>query len=117
MGVLGIMLTDGPWQTERWETVTKIAEAALDKGHGVKLFLFLDGVYNPIKHQNFPDFTEQPVDSFKRLTEKGAMIVTCGICTNARGLQDGKDYVDNIKSAGLPDYSEFLGDATSVITF
>ena len=57
MGILGIMLTDGPWQTERWETVTKIAEAALDKGHEVKMFLFLDGYlytknHTTLLHQN-----------------------------------------------------------------
>ncbi len=117
MAVVGMMLTEGPWQTERWETATKIAKAALDKGHEVRMFLYLDGVYNPIKLQHFPDFDRQPVDSFKDLIAKGATIVTCGICTNARGLQDGKDYIEGIKAAGLPDYSEFLADADTVITF
>jgi sulfur relay (sulfurtransferase) complex TusBCD TusD component (DsrE family) len=45
---LGILLTEGPFQTEHHKTATEIAKAALGKGHEVEMFLFLDGIYNAI---------------------------------------------------------------------
>lgn len=115
---IGMLLTEGPWQTENYKVFTKIAEAALDKGHEVSAFFYLDGVYNPIKHQKFPGTTEEnlPVSGIKRVVEKGAKIIACGICVNGRGLENGKEYIDNVKVGGLPDFAEIMGEADRLIT-
>jgi tRNA 2-thiouridine synthesizing protein D len=115
---LGMLLTEGPWQTQNWKIAEKIAEAALDKGHKVKIFYYLDGVYNAIKHQRFPGVSEDelPIKGVKRIVEKGAEIVACGICVNARGLEDGKEYIDGVRVGGLPDFAEIMGEADRLIT-
>lgn len=115
MAVLGILLTGGPFQYERWETAVDIGDAALAKGHAVKYFLYLDGVYNPIRHQTFPDLPEMPKDRIARLLDNGAEIVCCGVCVNARGLQGGKDYVEGARVGGLPDFAEIVGEVDRLV--
>lgn len=116
MAKLGILLTSGPFQFEAWETAANIAEAALDKGHQVSFFYYLDGVYNPIKYQTFPDMEVMPKDRVARLLEKGAKVIACGICVNARGLEKGKDYIEGVKVGGLPDFAEIAGEVDRLIT-
>ncbi len=115
---IGFLLTEGPWQTENYKVFTKFAEAALDKGHSVRAFFYLDGVYNPIKHQKFPGTTDEnlPVSGIKRVVEKGAKIITCGICVNGRGLEGGKEFIEGVKVGGLPDFAEIMGDSDRLIT-
>ncbi len=116
MAKLGFLLTLGPFQFENWETAASIAEAALDKGHEVKFFYYLDGVYNPIKYQTFPDLPVMPKDRWAKLLEKGGTITACGICVNARGLEKGKDYIEGVKVGGLPDFAEIVGEVDRLIT-
>ncbi len=115
MATIGILLTGGPFQFQRWETAVDIGDAALAKGHGVKYFLYLDGVYNPIRHQTFPDLDQMPKDRILKLVDKGAEIVACGVCVNARGLQGGKDYVEGVRVGGLPDFAEMVGEVDSLV--
>lgn len=116
MAKLGFLLTSGPYQYENWETLANIADAALDKGHQVEIFYYLDGVYNPIKYQAFPDLPVLPKDRVATLVAKGARILACGICVNARGLEKGKDYIEGVKVGGLPDFAEMLGEVDSLVT-
>ncbi len=116
MATIGILLTGGPFQFENWETAVDIGDAALAKGHKVKYFLYLDGVYNPIQYQTFPDMEVMPKDRIQGLTQKGAEIIACGICVNARGLQKGKDYVEGVTVGGLPDFAEIVSDVDRLVT-
>lgn len=116
MAKLGLLLTSGPFQFQQWDTAASLAEAALDKGHEVRVFLYLDGVYNPIKSQTFPDLPVMPKDRFAGLVGRGAQIIACGVCVNARGLEKGKDYIEGVKVGGLPDFADIVGDVDRLIT-
>lgn len=116
MAKIGMLLTLGPFQFENWETAYNLSLAALDKGHEVKLFYYLDGVYNPIKYQTFPDMPVMPKDRFAELVSKGAKIIACGICVNARGLEKGKDYIPGVVVGGLPDFAEIVSDVDALVT-
>ena len=116
MAKIGMLLTGGPFQFENWETAVDIGEAALAKGHEVKYFFYLDGVYNPVKHQTFPDLDVMPKDRVQKLTAAGAEIIACGICVNARGLEGGKEYVEGVRVGGLPDFAEIVGEVDRLIT-
>ncbi len=116
MAKIGMLLTLGPFQFENWDTAVSIAEAALDKGHEVQMFLYLDGVYNPVNHQTFPDLPVMPKDRFAGLVAKGAKIIACGICVNARGLEKGKEFIEGVRVGGLPDFAEIVGDVDRLIT-
>lgn len=116
MATIGFLLTAAPLQTEHPETAFRIAEAALDKGHDVQMFFYLDGVYNPNQCQTFPDLAVMPHDRVRTLLDKGAKIVACGICVNARGLQNGRDYVEGVVVGGLPDFAEIVSESDRLIS-
>ena len=116
MAKIAILLTEGPWQSENCEIFVRLAEAALEKGHEVVGFFYMDGVYNAIKHQTFPGGVTPPVERMKRLVEKGAKICACGLSANARGLEYGKEYVEGISVGGLPDMAEMISEADAFIT-
>jgi len=118
MAKVGFLLTEGPWQTENYKVFTKLADAALDKGHEVQAFWYLDGVYNAVKHQAFPGTDEEnlPVSGMKKVVSKGAKITACGICVNGRGLEGGKEFIDGITVGGLPDFAEIIGEVDTLIT-
>ena len=117
MATLGILLTGGPYQYENWETAADLGDAAIEKGHKVRYFLYLDGVYNPIQHHTFPDLKVLPKDRIAALAEKGAEFIACGVCVNARGLQGGKEYVPGVRVGGLPDFAEMVGEVDRLVTF
>ena len=115
MAKLGILLTAGPFQFENWETAVNNADSALDKGHEVEMFFYLDGIYNPNRHQTFPDLPTLPKDRFAKLVERGAKPIACGVCVRARG-QKGEDYVDGVPVGGLPDFAQILSDVDQLVT-
>lgn len=116
MAKMAILLTEGPWQTENYEIFARLAEAALDKGHEVEGFWYIDAVYNAIKHQKFPEDILLPVARMKKLVEKGARIIACGICVNARGLEGGKEFAEGIRVGGLPDLADMISEADTFVT-
>ena len=116
MASFGIILTGGPYQTERWETACGIANAALDRRDSVTFFLFLDGVYNALATQKFPALEKLPNAYFKSLLERGATIYACEVCTNNRGLEEGRDFLLGVKVQGAVVVSSIVGGCDRVIT-
>jgi len=43
MATINILLTEGPFQTEKWETAANIAKAALEKGHAANKIISIYG--------------------------------------------------------------------------
>ncbi len=115
MAKICMILTEGPWQTENYEIFARLAEAALDKGHEVQAFWYLDGVYNALKGQKFPEDVPLPIQRMQTVVEKGAKIIACGICVNARGLEGGKDYIEGIPVGGLPDLADMISETDTFI--
>jgi tRNA 2-thiouridine synthesizing protein D len=114
---IGILLTEGPFQTQHWETASGIARAALKKGHQVEMFLFLDGVYNALSTQAMPEAEAQPVDSFREILDLGGKIVACGVCIAARGLEGGKNFIEGVEVGGLPQLSEIIDRCDRFVSF
>ena len=61
---LGFFLSTSP-EHENTHTVSKLAEAAMERGHKVHIFIMCDGVHNAF------------LPKFVTLVEKGAQIVLC----------------------------------------
>jgi sulfur relay (sulfurtransferase) complex TusBCD TusD component (DsrE family) len=72
---LGILLTQSPYQHQHGDTACHIADAALSKGHEVQLFLYVDGIYNPNRHQALPDNPVLPKDRIAALMARGMRVV------------------------------------------
>jgi len=116
MAKIVLLLNEGPWQTENYEIFARLAEAALDKGHEVEGFWYIDAVYNGIKNQKFAEIDILPVERMKNLLEKGAKIIACGVCANARGLERGKEFIEGIRVGGLPDMADMVSEADAFIS-
>jgi len=111
----GIILTGGPYQTQRWETACRVADAALGKSHKVTFFLFLDGVYNALGTQVFPAIEKLPMEFFKALEARGAEIYACEVCSYNRGLDEGKDYYKGVKIVSVAFVSELASKCDRLI--
>ncbi|MFB6297114.1 MAG: DsrE/DsrF/TusD sulfur relay family protein [Salinirussus sp.] len=122
MAEIGFLLTGGPFDSERWRTAYEMGRAALDGGHQVTYFHYLDGALVPVADQEFPDcsdsglYDEMPVAKFEDLIADGADVVCCGLCVDARGIDAATDYPDGVEVGLLPDLADLLGTADRVIS-
>ncbi len=114
---IGIMLNAAPLQNQSHYTAVKIAEAALDKGYEITIFLYDESVYSPMEAQEFPEWESLPKDDFERLIEKGAEIIACGLCVDIRGLEEGKGYIKGVIVGGLADFANIVSFVDRIITF
>ncbi|WP_254525552.1 DsrE/DsrF/TusD sulfur relay family protein [Natrinema caseinilyticum] len=119
---VGFLLTGGPFDSERWRTAYELGRAALDAGHEVTYFHYLDGAYVPVSDQHLPDcsdaglYDEMPTEKFQDLIDDGATVFCCGLCVNARGIDAETDYPDGVEVGLLPDLADILGEADRVIS-
>ncbi|SEW30029.1 DsrE/DsrF/TusD sulfur relay family protein [Natrinema salifodinae] len=119
---LGVLLTGSPFDSERWRTAYELGRAALNAGHAVTYFHYLDGAYVPVTGQHLPDcsdaglYDEMPTEKFQELIDDGAEVICCGLCVNARGIDADAEYPDGVEVGLLPDLADILGDADRVIS-
>ena len=95
---LGIMLSSGP-ESEDFHTVSKISEAALSQGHGVRLFLMGDGVFQ--------------ISRLKQLAEQGAAISLCSHNAHLRGVSR----VDYVLFGNQKDWADIVRESDRVMVF
>jgi tRNA 2-thiouridine synthesizing protein D len=114
MAHIGILLTKTPFQFENWETAVNLADSALVKGHTISLFLYIDGVFNPLKRQSHLLSTKLPNERFSALVEKKARIIVCGTSAKMRGIGD-KDYIEGVIIGGLPDFALMLTEVDRLV--
>jgi len=119
---VGFLLTGGPFDSQRWRTAYELGRAALDDGHEVTYFNYLDGVLVPVLGQSLPEcsdtslYDEMPVEKFRSLVADGATVLCCGLCVDARGIDPESDYPDEVELGLLPDLADLVGDADRVIS-
>lgn len=116
VATLGIVLTRGPLQHQHEETAYRLAAAALDAGHAVHVFCYIDGVYGPQRGQEFPDVAVLPRERFAELLARGASVMVCGLCVKARAIDGKTAYVDGVTVGMLPDLANLVSDCDRVIT-
>lgn len=116
MATFGIVITHSPLQYQHVETAYGIAMAALDKGHAVKIFCYIDGVYGPMRDQDFPGMLQLPRERFAALLEHGATVMCCGLCVNGRGLDGSTAFVDGVTIGMLPDLADIVSDCDRVVS-
>ena len=114
---LGILLLSSPYTYENSHTFYELAKTALERGYGVKVFLFVDGVNNAKLNQD-PDPDTPMNDRFQELADLGIQFQACGLCTSARGFdQRGSDFIDSVEVSGLTEFAEIVGEVERFVTF
>lgn len=105
---IGMLLITSP-EDQNSETVIKIAQAAIEAGHTVEIFLMDDGVYNVVKKVKISV-------SFARLMAKGASIAICGHTAEDRGVEK-EDCLEGVKYAGQYELACMVNETDRFLTF
>lgn len=113
---LGILLTTSPYTFQNSHTFYELCKAALKKGYGVKVFLFVDGVNNAKLNQD-PDPDRPMNEKLQELADDGVEFQACGLCTSARGFdQTGSDFIPGVEVTGLTEFAEIIGEVDRLVT-
>ncbi len=117
MARLTILLCQSPFHHESVDEALEIGRVTLAKGHGLDLFLMMDGVYCAYNKQSGEPFKIKAV--YERLTEimaQGGRVVLCRVCAELRGISE-KDVPQGIEMGGLFDLSQSIGESEALLTF
>jgi tRNA 2-thiouridine synthesizing protein D len=117
MGRLGILFFNGPYQSESAETVVKLSNAALDKGHEVRIFCYMDAVNAALENQKDIEGIFNIETGFKDILDKGATIRLCNLCLLVRGTMKNclKRECGDIKRAGTPDLAKIIEETDRLV--
>lgn len=110
-----IVLLDGPYISQYVNIGCEMAEAALNLGYGVKIFLYMDGVHNLQKDQNPRDF-QNISQLFQGLIEKGCEIKACIRCAVSRGYHDQSQFLNGVEITSVYDLAEWMLGDIKIIT-
>jgi len=124
---LSLMLFTSPYGTQNADHMCRIAESAIDKGYGVQIFLYGDGVHAQMKGQG-PKMFFNVGECLERLVKKGAIIKSCVRCSTARGYVDGEfdedldrypssKSLDAIKIYSLYGFIDMIKTGDKILTF
>lgn len=110
-----IQVMTPPYSYEDLDTALNIAEAALDKGHDVVIFLFADSVLaastlvKPLRmDRNIPQRMKTMI------ADKGLRVDICGICMDYRGLRP-ENTIEGAKPSGLPELAALMASSDRFI--
>ncbi|BBE31457.1 oxidoreductase DsrE [Tepiditoga spiralis] len=106
-----------PYTYQDLDSIIKIADAALDKGHEVTIFLFCDAALasnkqiKPVRSdRNLPKILETMIK------EKGLKVDICGICMDYRGITTDM-IIEGSRASGLPELAELVYNSDRFISF
>jgi sulfur relay (sulfurtransferase) complex TusBCD TusD component (DsrE family) len=112
-----ILLCDSPFQHESVDHTMEIARAFLRKGHGVNIYLMMDGVYAPNPNQNGAPFKTSSIsERLVELIEEGASVSTCRVCGEIRGVGEG-EMPGAVDVGGIFDLSEMIAESDVLLSF
>jgi tRNA 2-thiouridine synthesizing protein D len=115
MGTLTIQIRSGTMMNMDVNVMVKLARAAVDKGHNVKIFGYGEGIMAVKADQNpkrFPNIGEIMTD----LAKDGVEIAVCETCSAARGVKRGEE-IEGAKIGSLTnDLSVFVSESDRMVT-
>ena len=117
MSRLGILFFSGPYQTQASETVVRLANAALNKGHEVRIFCYMDAVNALLENQKKIEGIFNIEEGFKEILNKGAIVRLCNLCLLVRGTMKNclKKECGDVKRAGTPDLAKIIEETDRLV--
>lgn len=106
-----------PYTYEDLDSALNIAEACLDRGHEVVLFLFSDAILaanaalKPVRTDR-----NIPVRMGELIENKGLKVDICGICMDYRGVRRDS-VVPGSAASGLPELADLIYTSDRFINF
>lgn len=112
---LTLFLTAPPFGSESPSTVLNLAQAALDQGYRVNLFLSADAVYcasTGQKAMGLPPVGER----LTALIEQGLRVDLCGSCLQLRGLR-GEMRIKGAQPSSLKSLFGMMAESQAFLAF
>lgn len=111
---LCLIVQTAPYTSENIDTAIGLAEAALDRGDKVSLFLYIDGVINANRLIDAPG-ERQIGAKLRELAGRGMAVATCGPCSRFRGI--AKDlHFEGASMGSLVDLADYLDGADALVS-
>ena len=112
---IGIIIQTEPCTYQDFGTAYEVAQAALRKGHEVRVFLYDESVVAANKNMKMAG-KRQVNRMIKQLTEKKIPIIACGACCMFRGITSDA-LMDGVEMGGLTDLAEMIRWADRLLNF
>ena len=112
---IGIVVQTDPCTYQDFGTAYQVAQAALRKGHEVRLFLYDESVIAANKYVKMAG-KRQVNRMIKELIERKIPITACGACCMFRGIASDA-LVDGVEMGGLTDLAEMIRGADRLLNF
>jgi tRNA 2-thiouridine synthesizing protein D len=110
-----IQVRTGTMMNMDTNVTVKLAQAALDKGYGVRIFGYGEAV-TLIKNGQDPKRFPNVGKETKEMLAKGLEIVVCETCCKARGIHRGEE-IEGTKIGSLTnDLSRFVAEGERMVT-
>jgi sulfur relay (sulfurtransferase) complex TusBCD TusD component (DsrE family) len=113
MASISFLFFSGPYQSQACETLSELANAALDKGIEVHIFCYMDAVNSVIQNQKKVTGVVNIEECFKQLVDRGAVVKLCTLCMLVRGTS--KMMIDGAKKGGTPNIKTMIEETDRMI--
>lgn len=113
--ILSIFLGTPPYGYQNAETVRRLAEAALAKGHQVRIFASADAVHIAELGQR-PAGLPDALAGLVGLIQRGAEVELCGSCLGMRGLSRER-LAEGARPSSLKGLFTAVGEADAFLSF
>lgn len=115
MGTLCIQLRTGTMMNMDTNVAVKLARAAMDRGHQVKLFGYGEGVYL-IKEGQDPKRFPNVGKEVAVMASEGLEVVVCETCCVARGIRRGEEIKGTKIGSITNDFSRMASQSDRLVT-
>ena len=115
MGKMLIQTRSGTMMNMDNNVVTKLARAALDRGHEVMVFGYGEGV-TAIKDGQDPRRFPNVGKILQDYTQEGMLVTVCETRCYARGIKRGEEFPGSKIGSMTNDLSVFVSDADRMVT-
>lgn len=115
---IGMILNTTPYSFEYTDIVIGMAKEAIKKGHEVKVFLFMDGVYNSLRYLTPPLPEERDISNLLReLVSLGVDIKISLPCAMVRGMGDKRIIAEGMEYEDIGYIGKLVAECDKVIVF
>ncbi len=111
---LGLMLMRPPYTYQDVDTAYHLAKAAMEKGHEVKIFLYVDSVIAANREINSGS-ERNLAKRLDELTKMGVEIKICGVCVQYRGIKRGQ-LIEKGELEGLPGLADLIRECDKFVS-
>jgi tRNA 2-thiouridine synthesizing protein D len=115
MKILTIQIRTGTMMNMDTNVAMKLAAAAMDKGYGVRIFGYGEGVWL-IKQGQVPKRFPNVGNEASALAEKGMEIAVCNTCCAARGFNRGEEIPGGKQGSLANDLTKFVAESDRMVT-